>query len=128
MPFLVPVAGRRAALALASLLVGALLPHHAVAGNSPAMSSTPSTASTLQPPVAARKPHVVTSPHGDREDPYYWLRDDERKNPEMLAYLEAENAYRTAMMAPVRELEERLYGEMLAGRVDPRVGHVCRMS
>ena len=23
---------------------------------------------------------------------------------------------------------ERLYGEMLAGRVDPRVGHVCRMS
>lgn len=114
MPFLVPVAGRRAALALASLLVGALLPHHAVAGNSPAMSSTPSTASTLQPPVAARKPHVVTSPHGDREDPYYWLRDDERKNPEMLAYLEAENAYRTAMMAPVRELEERLYGEIVS--------------
>ena len=66
------------------------------------------------PPVAARKPFVVKSPHGDREDPYYWLRDDERKNPEMLAYLDAENAYRAAQMAPVKGLEETLYQEIVS--------------
>jgi oligopeptidase B len=38
------------------------------------------------PPVAAQTPHIVKGPL-DRNDPYYWLRDDSRKNPEMLAYL-----------------------------------------
>ena len=38
------------------------------------------------PPDVARKPHLVTAPFGaTREDPYYWLRDDARKAPEMLA-------------------------------------------
>src|SRR5687768_11695283 len=46
------------------------------------------------PPDAAKKPHQVKAPHGaERSDEYYWLRDDKRKNPEMLAYLKAENAY-----------------------------------
>ena len=41
------------------------------------------------PPMAEKRPYVVRSPNGDRQDEYYWLRDDTRKNPEMLAYLNA---------------------------------------
>jgi oligopeptidase B len=70
-------------------------------------------ATEIQPPKAAQRPHVVTSPFGDRVDPWYWLRDDERKNPEMIAYLEAENAYMKAVMAPHRALEQKVYEEII---------------
>lgn len=56
------------------------------------------------PPVAARRAHVRTH-HGDRfEDPYEWMRAKE--DAEVIAHLEAENAYtdaRTAHLAPLRE-------------------------
>jgi oligopeptidase B len=43
-----------------------------------------------RPPVARRRPKVLEA-HGDRRvDPYYWLR--EKDNPEVLAYLKAENS------------------------------------
>ena len=67
------------------------------------------------PPVAAQKPHVVKGPLA-RNDPYYWLRDDTRKNPEMLAYLGAENAYADAVLAPTRPLQDKLYSEFV-GRI-----------
>ena len=60
------------------------------------------------PPTVARKPFVVKGP-ADRNDEYYWLRDDTRKNPDMLAYLKAENAYADAMLAPTKPLQDRLY-------------------
>ena len=44
----------------------------------------------------AKKPSRVKGP-ANRNDEYYWLRDDTRKNPEMLAYLNAENAYADAL-------------------------------
>lgn len=70
-----------------------------------------------QPPVAARKSHEVKAPFGaTRQDPYYWLRDDSRKDPEMLAYLAAENAYADALLAPTRPLQDKLYGE-ITGRI-----------
>jgi oligopeptidase B len=66
------------------------------------------------PPVAPRRPTVLEA-HGDsRVDPYYWLR--EKDNPEVLAYLAAENAYADLLMAPTESLQERLYREIL-GRV-----------
>ncbi|WP_057916675.1 S9 family peptidase [Lysobacter antibioticus] len=69
------------------------------------------------PPDAAKKPHEVKAPHGaQRSDEYYWLRDDKRKNPEMLAYLKAENAYVDAAMAPLKPLEDTLYNEIV-GRI-----------
>jgi oligopeptidase B len=68
------------------------------------------------PPVAAKKPHDVVSPHGTRSDPYYWLRDDTRSDPEVLSYLKAENAYFEAMSAPYRDLTATLAREMI-GRV-----------
>jgi oligopeptidase B len=68
------------------------------------------------PPVAAKKPFQVTSPNGARDDEYYWLRDDTRKNPEMLAYLAAENGYADSVLAPLKPLAETLYKEF--------VGHI----
>jgi oligopeptidase B len=69
------------------------------------------------PPVAERRPHAVTSPLGlTRDDPYYWLRDDKRENPAMLAYLNAENRYADAVLAPTKPLQDRLYGEIV-GRI-----------
>jgi oligopeptidase B len=66
------------------------------------------------PPVAATRPHEVTSEYGARTDPYYWLRDDERTNPEVLAYLTAENAYREQCMAAAKPFENALYEEIVA--------------
>jgi oligopeptidase B len=73
----------------------------------------PATDAAPQPPSAAKKPHVVASPHGSRSDEYYWLRDDKRENPEMLAYVKAENAYADRMLAHIKPLETRLYGEIV---------------
>jgi oligopeptidase B len=69
---------------------------------------------TPGPPVATPRPAVLEA-HGDRRvDPYYWLR--ERDNPEVKGYLEAENAYTDAVMAPTAALQERLYREIV-GRI-----------
>ena len=65
------------------------------------------------PPVAAKKPHLVKGPV-DRIDEYYWLRDDSRKDPQVLAYLNAENAYVDAFMAPLKPLQEQLYNEFVS--------------
>jgi len=62
------------------------------------------------------KPHEVGSPNGTRVDEYYWLRDDTRADPEVLAYLQAENAYKDAMLAGLRPLEDRLFAEIV-GRI-----------
>ncbi len=66
------------------------------------------------PPIPAIRPHTVTSPNGARADPYYWLRDDERINPEVLAYLHAENAYRERYMRGAKPFENALYEEIVA--------------
>ena len=68
----------------------------------------------LKAPVAAVKPHPVVSPFGVRIDPYYWLRDDKRADPEVLAYLHEENAFRERSMARAKPLEDALYQEIFA--------------
>ena len=66
----------------------------------------------LQPPIA-RKQHTETVLHGvTLSDDYAWLRD--KQNPEVTAYLEAENTYAEAVMAPLAGLREDLYQEMLS--------------
>ncbi|MGH7560471.1 MAG: S9 family peptidase [Gemmatimonadales bacterium] len=68
----------------------------------------------LAPPLAPRRPRVLEI-HGERSvDEYFWLRN--REDPDVRAYLEAENAYADVVLAPTRELQEVLYGEML-GRI-----------
>jgi oligopeptidase B len=66
------------------------------------------------PPVLAKKPFMVASPNGAREDDYYWVRDDTRKNPDMLAYLKAENAHADAVLAKTKPLAAKLYDETVA--------------
>ncbi len=66
------------------------------------------------PPVADVRPHAVVSPHGTRNDPYYWLRDDTRSREDVLGYLRAENGYYEAMTAGTRGLSRKLYQEMAA--------------
>jgi oligopeptidase B len=69
---------------------------------------------TPEAPVAASRPVELTR-HGDvRIDPYSWLR--ERDNPEVIAYLEAENAYTATVMAPTQALQDRIFSE-IRGRI-----------
>src|ERR1700689_668096 len=70
------------------------------------------TESEFTPPIASVRPHPVNSPFGARIDPYYWLRDDERSNPEVLAYLNAENAFRERSMRNHKVLEHALNKEI----------------
>ena len=66
------------------------------------------------PPVARVVPKIDTL-HGEiREDDYFWLRN--KQNPDVRAYLEAENAYTTAEMKHTEALQEQLYRELL-GRI-----------
>jgi oligopeptidase B len=70
----------------------------------------------VMPPVAKKVPYEM-SIHGDtRIDNYYWMRDDERKDPEVLSYLEAENAYTDTMLAHTKTLQTKLFEE-LKGRI-----------
>jgi len=67
-----------------------------------------------QPPVARRQP-MESVVHGDRlVDDYAWLRD--KNNPEVIAYLNAENAYTDAVLGDTERFQEKLYQEML-GRI-----------
>ena len=83
-----------------------------------ATASLPAAAQTareLPPPPAATIISKTDTLHGDvRVDHYFWLRD--RTNPEVIAYLEAENRYTDTVMAPTRALQEVLYNEIL-GRI-----------
>jgi oligopeptidase B len=109
-------AARRARLlpfvAAATLAACASVPDPAAVA--PQTPEVPAIASLLEPPVAAVRPHTQQVGDVTWDDPYYWLR--ERDNPEVLAYLEAENAYTEAAMAHTATLQETLYDEML-GRI-----------
>ncbi len=77
------------------------------------MKTSTAAATTPTAPLAAKKPHKVESPNGTREDEYYWLRDDKRENPEMLAYVKAENDYADAMLKHTKALETKVYDEIV---------------
>ena len=71
-----------------------------------------STQTELAPPIAAT--HRKETPIHGRTlvDDYAWLR--ERDNPEVISYLEAENAYTAAVLEPTAELQKTLYAEMVS--------------
>jgi oligopeptidase B len=67
---------------------------------------------SVQPPTARRQ-QTVNTYHGHQlMDDYAWLR--EKNSPEVIAFLEQENAYTRAVMKPTEELQARLYDEMLS--------------
>lgn len=64
-------------------------------------------------PRPEKKPKELVSASGDvRTDNYYWL--NERDNPAVRAYLEAENRYADSVLAPVADLQNKLFEEMKA--------------
>src|SRR5271163_2236374 len=70
------------------------------------------TQSTIQPPHARQEPTPTTLHGHTLEDNYRWMRD--KSSPEVLAHLEAENAYTLSVMAETKELQVKLYAEMLS--------------
>ena len=64
------------------------------------------------PPSAPRRPHALTAHGQTRVDDWYWLRDPE--DPEVIAYLRAENDYADAVLAPTAALQEGLFQEIRA--------------
>lgn len=80
---------------------------------------TAATPIAAQPPVAAKKPHSISHHGVTITDDYAWLRDPgypEVKDPEILAHLEAENAWFQAHIAPRQPLIDQLFAEM-RGRI-----------
>ncbi len=68
----------------------------------------------LQPPQAPQRISEFSRFNDTRADPWFWLRFIE--DAETVSYLEAENAYTDAVMAPTEPLQETLYQEM-RGRI-----------
>lgn len=80
----------------------------------------------VKPPVAKRVPHTVRfgrvegedrgpepmDPPKERVDDLFWLRDDDRKDTEILAHLKAENDYTEACTAHLKPFEGKLYAEL----------------
>jgi oligopeptidase B len=65
------------------------------------------------PPKAKRIPHAMTL-HGDtRIDNYYWLRDDDRSQAEVLDYLRQENEYGKKVMSSQSSLQDRVLKEII---------------
>jgi oligopeptidase B len=67
---------------------------------------------SVQPPTARRQQTVNTYHGHPLTDDYAWLR--EKTSPEVIGFLEQENAYTRAVMKPTEELQARLYDEMLS--------------
>ncbi len=84
--------------------------------------------STLKAPVAKQNGKFVLigavegenrgdnpmSPPKAIYDPYFWLRDDDRKNPDVISYLKEENAYCEEKMAPLQPLAKEMYKDFLS--------------
>ena len=107
---------------LATILILATLAAGCTTTPAPSPEPTPAPAANTQPvstaapatapPRAALRPHVLEQHGLKRTDEYYWLR--ERENPEVVAYLNAENAYLKESMRHTEQLQEQLYEEIVA--------------
>ncbi len=65
---------------------------------------------TLKPPRAAKRPKTIKGNGDTRTDPYFWMRD--RDDPEVLGYLEAENAFTARRMKATKALQKTLVREI----------------
>ncbi|KAG5510654.1 hypothetical protein JKF63_06952 [Porcisia hertigi] len=92
------------------------------------MSSDNVSTGVSKPPVAIKKPHRVTfgyvkgedrgpnpmNPPRFREDPYFWMRDDKRKDPAVIEHLNKEKAYFEACSADTAQLRDDIYTEHIS--------------
>jgi oligopeptidase B len=93
----------------AAALIVAVVAHFSL---QPAQGKEPEAAeslSALKPPIAKIKSKVFKEHGRRRVDNYYWLR--ERDNPEVIAYLKAENGYADARLAPIKPLIDEIHAE-----------------
>ncbi|SFG36492.1 S9 family peptidase [Pontibacter chinhatensis] len=106
------------AAASASLLVACLVAGSGCSSTTTDSATTAQTAtaeSTLpQPPVAKKVPKELTTHGHTRIDNYYWL--NQREDPEVIAYLNAENDYTKQVLGHTEELQQKLYDEIV-GRI-----------
>lgn len=73
--------------------------------------STFSSCATV-PPQPAEKPHQLEAHGHKRNDPWFWMKD--RENPDVIAHLNRENEYLEKVLEPVKELREKVLGELKA--------------
>ena len=66
----------------------------------------------MNAPIAKKIPHIIEKHGHERTDNYYWL--NERENPEVIAYLEAENAYMNEMLSSTKDLQNEIFEEIKA--------------
>ncbi|MEM8891149.1 MAG: oligopeptidase B, partial [Bacteroidota bacterium] len=69
---------------------------------------------SMDAPIASKKPKELSIHDDTRTDNYFWL--NERENPEVISYLEAENAYTDKVMSHLSTFREDLFQEM-KGRI-----------
>lgn len=63
-------------------------------------------------PIAKKQPYTLTTHNKTRIDNYYWMRDDERADPHILAHLRAENAYCDQQLLAIKPLQTQLVEEL----------------
>ncbi len=78
------------------------------------LSPTSPAENKIEPPIAKRLEHREVRHGATVVDPYFWLRD--KSNPEVIHYLEVENAYTESLTKDLKSFEDALYKEML-GRI-----------
>ncbi|MCL4671910.1 MAG: S9 family peptidase [Sphingomonadaceae bacterium] len=111
---------KRSLLSLAALAAGIALAPHAAQATTPNQKETSvTTPAPAAPPVAEKREHSY-SHHGITiSDPYNWLHDKSYPkvdDKDVLAYVEAENAWFEARMAPHKAMVDTLFEEM-KGRI-----------
>ncbi|WP_299758617.1 S9 family peptidase [uncultured Pontibacter sp.] len=120
MKYLKPKAAASASLLMACLVAGSGCSSSNTGGGTTASATAEATTeaaverTAAQPPVAKKDPKELTTHGHTRTDNYYWL--NERENPEVISYLNAENDYTKQMLSDTEELQEQLYEEIV-GRI-----------
>ena len=80
-------------------------------------NNTENNMNTVVAPIAKKVPHKMEIHQDTRIDNYYWMRDDSRTDPEILAHLAAENSYTKAKLAHTEDLQAELFNE-IKNRID----------
>ena len=83
----------------------------------PAPTASPTQEPSQQPtpPIAGERPHSYTHHGITLDDPWHWLEDEDYPtvdDEDVIAYLEAENDYFDARMAPHQDLIDTIFGEI----------------
>ena len=99
------------------LLLAAIQGSLMTLSNLPAAAVSPEPAAAPEPPRAPARPHAMTLHGVTLTDPWHWLKDQSYPkvdDPDVLAYLTAENAWFEAWMAPRRARVDALFEELKA--------------